>query len=186
MRKLLIVPVIAAIALVIACGGGNSTPDPTDTMPPMPTGATEYLVDAPKDVVLTVDMGDLSFTPSELEVSTGDVVELTITNLEETVHDFSITDIAADVFVPNSDVHDGHDDAPDVHFALNEAGDGVIYFKAFEAGTFTFFCSVLGHQQAGMEGTLTVTGEDVDHEDDADVVHDDMDMDDMDMDMDNH
>jgi uncharacterized cupredoxin-like copper-binding protein len=35
-------------------------------------------------------------------------------------------------------------------------GHGVLALKDVKAGTYTFFCSVPGHEQAGMKGTLTV------------------------------
>ena len=44
----------------------------------------------------------------------------------------------------------------DVHFALTEPGSGVVHLRVFEPGEYVFYCSVPGHQEAGMEGTLTV------------------------------
>ena len=37
-------------------------------------------------------------------------------------------------------------------------GKGSITFEVTEAGTFTYFCSIPGHRQIGMEGTFEATG----------------------------
>ncbi len=56
----------------------------------------------------------------------------------------------------------GHDVTIDefgVHVHLHEPGDqDVATFTVDRAGTFTFYCSVPGHQALGMEGTLRVAG----------------------------
>ena len=44
----------------------------------------------------------------------------------------------------------------DVHFALSEAGSGVVHLKINEPGEYAFYCSVPGHREGGMEGTLIV------------------------------
>ena len=54
----------------------------------------------------------------------------------------------------------GHEEqakAADVHFALTEAGSGIVHLKIHEPGEYVFYCSVPGHQAAGMEGKLIVT-----------------------------
>jgi len=53
--------------------------------------------------------------------------------------------------IPHDIVIDGKGNGPEVQ------GGGVSAFTAdFEPGTYTFYCSVPGHRQAGMEGKLTV------------------------------
>ena len=44
----------------------------------------------------------------------------------------------------------------DVHFALTEPGSGIVHLKIHEPGEFVFYCSVPGHRENGMVGTLIV------------------------------
>jgi nitrite reductase (NO-forming) len=84
---------------------------------------------------LAVDAGITGFEPGELEATEGDVA-IRITNLDAFDHDFTIDDLG---------VH--------VVFGAEETID-----TSFEAapGTYTFYCSIPGHRESGMEGTLTV------------------------------
>lgn len=75
------------------------------------------------------------FTPAELEVVEGEVA-LLITNLDAFDHDFTIDELdVATLFGANETVETTFHAVP---------------------GTYTFYCSIPGHREAGMEGTLTV------------------------------
>ncbi len=52
--------------------------------------------------------------------------------------------------------HASPENQADVHFALSEPGSGVVHLKANEPGEYVFYCTVPGHREAGMEGTLIV------------------------------
>ncbi len=121
-----------------------------------------YLEAAPKESLFLVDMSDVSFTPGVLEVKAGEVIEIAIQNTEATLHDFTIDKVDADVHISYLGGTGQHEHAEaakdaDVHFALTEAGSGVVHLKIHEPGEYVFYCSVTGHQAAGMEGTLIVT-----------------------------
>ena len=45
---------------------------------------------------------------------------------------------------------------PDLHFPLSEPGSGVVHIKVYEPGEYVFYCSVPGHRELGMVGTLIV------------------------------
>ncbi len=121
-----------------------------------------YLEAAPKDTLFLVDMEGLAFTPGVLEVKVGEVVEIAIQNSEATLHDFTIDEVDADVhisYLGGTGQH-GHEEPAkeaDVHFALTEPASGIVHLKIHEPGEYVFYCSVPGHQAAGMEGTLIVT-----------------------------
>ena len=158
--------IVAATIFVSACGDS----DDEDASPADHPTATEdhdldaqaYLEAAPKDSLFLVDMSLLSFTPDVLEVKAGEVVEIAIQNSEATLHDFTIDEVDADVhisYLGGTGLH-GHEEqakAADVHFALTEAGSGIVHLKIHEPGEYVFYCSVPGHQAAGMEGKLIVT-----------------------------
>lgn len=73
-----------------------------------------------------------------LTVREGDLVRLNLTNEENLEHDFIIDGVA----------HSSH---------LEKAGDSaMVVFVAPEPGEYTYYCSVPGHREAGMHGTLMV------------------------------
>lgn len=131
----------AAVALA-ACGGdddggGDAGGEPADTISVVGTEA-------------------LGFEPDAFTVAAGEevTVELDAQGVE---HDFNVEDAAdvgsvaggmeMDSGVPEGDLHVVHSDA-----GTTESGS----FTMDEAGTYTVYCSVPGHREAGMEATLEV------------------------------
>ena len=144
--------VLALGFVFVACGDEDEAH--TDT------GANAYLEAAPKDALYLVKMTNFAFTPDLLEVNAGDVLEIAIQNVEPILHDFTIDRIDADVHISylggsGQHVHAAPEEA-DVHFALTEPGTGVVHVKIHEPGQYVFYCTVPGHREAGMEGTLIV------------------------------
>jgi uncharacterized cupredoxin-like copper-binding protein len=84
---------------------------------------------------IELDAAITGFTPSELEVPEGEVA-VTITNLDAFDHDFTIDELDVQILMGANEIVEG----------------------AFEAGpgAYTFYCSIPGHREAGMEGALTV------------------------------
>jgi plastocyanin len=85
----------------------------------------------------------LSFDPDEFTVPAGQEVTVTLTS-GGVEHDFVVEDL-------------GGEDVDVVHADANQTETGT--FTADEAGTYTVFCSVPGHREAGMEATLEVVDE---------------------------
>ncbi|MFQ5825953.1 MAG: cupredoxin domain-containing protein [Dehalococcoidia bacterium] len=112
----------------VACGGGYGAPTaPTPTTPPAVTGGAEIVVSASYP----------KFAPSALTVAKGKAIRLKITS-KDMAHTFTIDELGINVTVGGGQT------------ATSE-------IKVDKAGTFTFYCSVPGHRDAGMEGALTVT-----------------------------
>ncbi len=76
------------------------------------------------------------FDPDEITVAAGEDIAIVLSS-DDVLHDFTIDDI-------------------DVHVAADggETAEGGL--RADEPGEHIFYCSVAGHREAGMEGTLTV------------------------------
>jgi len=94
-------------------------------------------------------------------VGVGEVLEIAIQNVEAVLHDFTIDEIDADVHISylggtGQHVHTEPQLEADVHFALTEPSTGVVHLKIHEPGEYVIYCSVPGHREAGMEGTLIV------------------------------
>ncbi|MBI5715993.1 MAG: cupredoxin domain-containing protein, partial [Chloroflexi bacterium] len=45
---------------------------------------------------------------------------------------------------------------PQLHIAVAMGKSGTLEFTPTKAGTYEFFCTVAGHKEAGMKGTLVV------------------------------
>lgn len=121
--------VIAVVTLGLAlagCGGGE------DESASAPTDG------AAQSTLELVGTDGLAFEPEQATVTAGEAtVELTAESAVQ--HNVVIEGVL--------------DDQPVVEAAAGETATGTV---SLEEGSYTFWCSVPGHREAGMEGTLEV------------------------------
>lgn len=93
--------------------------------------------DAAAGQVSVVGTDDLKFRPDQLQAAAGEVtVEMTC---EEGInHNFVVEEIGDEMVVEC------------------DAGETATGTVELEPGTYTFYCNIAGHREAGMEGTLVV------------------------------
>ena len=139
MRKTVLysLAVIAALTLAACAGGANDTAQ-----------------------TLTIEAVDLGFTPSTLEVKAGEPVKLTLQNNGALTHDFSIMEFPMEGMAEETGgmEHDMGDAAaePELHVAAAGGQSAMLEFTPSKPGTYEFWCTVAGHKEAGMTGTLVV------------------------------
>jgi plastocyanin len=108
---------------------------------------------------ITVEAREFAFGPASLEVAAGQQVKLTLTNTGALEHNLSLPAIPAGGDVPASG---GPDPAvaaePALYVTAAAKQKTTVEFVApTEPGTYQFWCTVVGHKEAGMTGTLVVT-----------------------------
>jgi uncharacterized cupredoxin-like copper-binding protein len=148
---LLLVP-----ALLVACaeddgdgdGGGLDTDDPTATAE---NGDGENGGGSEIDV----DMVDIDYSTDQIEATASEPLTINFENTGALVHDFTIgegpfTNISEEGGM-GEDSEEG-----EINFSLEPGGEGQLTFTSTGAGEWTFYCTVAGHREAGMVGTLVV------------------------------
>jgi uncharacterized cupredoxin-like copper-binding protein len=115
---------------------------------------------APELPAINVTSSGMQYQPSSLEVTAGQPLRLTLTNSDPLEHDFSIATFPIEGTVQTVG-HGGHamgDEAEqlDLHVGAAANGSGTIEFTPSQPGTYEFFCTVAGHKEAGMVGSLVV------------------------------
>ena len=110
----------------------------------------------PNAVIVDISIKNLRFTPSTVDVPAGTRVRINVTNQDAAEHDLLVEGLHIEKIGEATGAH--HVGAtPDmlvVH--VTASGDGSITFRTDEKGTFAFYCTIPGHKQAGMVGTMTV------------------------------
>ena len=105
---------------------------------------------------------EFTYTPTTLEATSGQLVEITVQNTGTVEHDFSITEIdlaaspTASGEAPSGHMMGGMDEQPKLHMAAAAGGQGTLAFTPTKPGQYQFYCTVAGHKDAGMTGVLTV------------------------------
>lgn len=134
---------ILLLFTLAACGSGESTPPPTLSLSLLAT--------------------DIAYDKDRIEVMAGQPVKIMLNNDGALEHDFSIMEIPHMGEVMADEVEDemGHDMSaveidPEVHVAAPIGGSNSIEFTPSTPGEYEFFCTIAGHKEAGMKGTLVV------------------------------
>ena len=132
----------AALTLLIAaCGGGEAKPAASGASGGAAAGAA------------TIKMEDIKYDKTALSATKGQALTITLNNAGALDHDFTIEKIDAKATI---DGKDAKTDKYAVQAAIKAKGNGKLEITPNAAGTFEYFCTVAGHKEAGMKGTLTV------------------------------
>ena len=133
MPRSLLVPFLAilATAAIAACSNTNSAQPAAD--------ASSATASSTAQTVTIQGSDALKFEPSTITVKAGQPVTLTFSNTGQTAHDWSLAQGAAQPVK--------------IAAAAGQSASGT--FTVDRPGTYTFICSVPGHEAAGMKGTLT-------------------------------
>lgn len=86
---------------------------------------------------LLVQTQDFKFAQEEIYVSVGTDVKLALFNEDVLAHSFDVDEL-------------------DLHIAMPANDSAERSLTITQSGTYTFYCAVPGHRQAGMVGTLIV------------------------------
>jgi plastocyanin len=135
----LAVPLIAGSMLLAACGGGGDDGGGEDGGTggtSGETGGTETGEDGGA-APFTVSAKEFVFDPATLSVPADEEVTIEVVNSGTVEHDFTLDEAGVKIPTPATETASGS-------FTV-------------AAGTYTFYCSVPGHREAGMEGTLTAS-----------------------------
>lgn len=136
-----LVAALAALALSLAACGSDSADD-ASSAPATTTGGTTSASSAPTvrsstALGLTADPGGaLTYVEQTLEAPAGSI-EITLTNASSAPHNVSIRGQGTSRTVAEGDT-------------------AVLQIADLSTGSYRYFCTVRGHRQAGMEGTLIV------------------------------
>lgn len=125
-RPLLLAATAAVALAVAACGGSSPTPTPAPTDEP-----------SPEPVGIVLETTEYKFTPDTFTMKAGEATTITLVNKGVVEHDFT--------FDPQEFK---------VQVAIGKTASGTLTIA--EPGTYDFWCSVPGHKENGMVGTLTV------------------------------
>lgn len=103
----------------------------------------------------------MQYQPATFEVTAGQPVRLTFRNDDVVEHDLSVMEFPMSHMGATPEPMAGHDMGempvdPELHMAAAMGGTEVLEFTPSKPGTYEFFCTVAGHKEAGMVGTLTV------------------------------
>lgn len=118
------------------------------------------------EAAITVEASALKFQPVAIEMTASQPVRLVFENKDSVDHDFSVMEFPMEAVTGESggDAMAGHDmsgmaQEPDLHVAAVMGSSASLQFTPTKPGTYEFFCTVPGHREAGMIGTLVVKGQ---------------------------
>jgi plastocyanin len=140
MRRASAAIAVAALAVLglAACGGGSDNNDTTAAATP-PATTTSGGGGGGSTVDISTPSGtDLAFNQKDVSTKAG-TVTIDFDNMQAIQHDVKVEDSSGQ-------------ELGGTDLVSSATATGTV---DLQPGTYTFFCSVPGHREAGMEGTLT-------------------------------
>jgi uncharacterized cupredoxin-like copper-binding protein len=154
-----VVLVLVSVVALFAAACGGSTGETTSSGPGENRNATSTSI---SQTSFTITTQDITFATERITLKSGIPVHLVLDNQGALEHDFTAPglNVTDDIVQPDDGDHGtGHSmgtmEAGTVHLAAPAGQSESVTFTP-RAGTYTFYCSVPGHREAGMTGTIVV------------------------------
>ena len=155
----LLVALLSAMAILPAHAHGDKKHAPSEETVAEQTAWGIAGTTAQATRTIMIDMTDnMRFTPDKITVNEGDTVRFVVSNKGRMLHEMVIgttgelkAHAALMAKYPNME----HDEPYMIHVDPGKTGEIVWNFN--RPGAFEFACLILGHYEAGMRGTITVT-----------------------------
>jgi uncharacterized cupredoxin-like copper-binding protein len=106
---------------------------------------------------IKVEMSEMAFTPSQIEVKRGEQIRFLIRNVGKEDHEFLLATTEENLKhaqVMKKHPHMEHDDPNGVRLAPNKSAE--ILWKFMRVGTFEYACLIPDHRDYGMTGRIVV------------------------------
>jgi plastocyanin len=102
-----------------------------------------------------VAASEFRFEPANLALKPNVATTLTFKNAGQTLHDLTIVS-GPNIPTPDTPASGDHMAEKQPYHVVAEAGKEATLALNLPAGSYTFICSVAGHKELGMQGTISV------------------------------
>lgn len=128
------------------------------TMAPLAASAEDLSEQAPIEVKVSLGTkgGHLKFSPARLNFKAGRLYKLVLDNPSSKKHYFSALQFAAAVWTRKVETAGAEIKGAIREIELKPGGRAEWFFVPVKAGSFGLRCTIAGHGEAGMVGTITV------------------------------
>jgi uncharacterized cupredoxin-like copper-binding protein len=101
---------------------------------------------------------DYRFTPAAVELHERQAVRFSLRNTDTVEHDFQVDGLQVMAgAMPAGHQHAAGDVPPGFHVHAGPGDTTTLTFTPLAKGTYSAYCTVPGHREAGMVATLTVS-----------------------------
>jgi uncharacterized cupredoxin-like copper-binding protein len=142
MKRILSILVVPALVLLAACGSDD--------------GATDAGAGQGADRTIDVEMRDIAYSPTSVDVRVGETVRFNFKNTGQVTHDAFIGDTAAQD-AHEKQMREGHDHGKDANAVSVNPGKSASLTHTFDKpGQVLIGCHEPGHYVGGMRITVNV------------------------------
>lgn len=121
------------------------------------TGGAAAATDADRTIEVAAN-DDLSFDPSTIQVTAGEVITFVVTNTGEAPHEFVLGDASIQQQHATEMAQGGHGDHAENAISIAPGATEQLTWSFTDVGQVLYGCHLPGHYDGGMVGTVTVDG----------------------------
>jgi uncharacterized cupredoxin-like copper-binding protein len=104
-------------------------------------------------ITLEISADDFTYSPADIQLEKARKVTINFENTGQVEHDLQLDGLNAEILEAES--HHS-EEKEGIHIHAKPGDKSSITFKPLESGTFEFYCTLPGHKESGMVGSLRV------------------------------